>query len=229
MKNFWLTVLALLLFVAIVLIFLFVLRDVIYQPSTVLTSTACAPPCWNDIQPGETTFTAVSDALWQMQGVDEQSINTDLPLSGEEVESISWFFKPPARDISGTAYFENEIVTAISILTVNSLKIKDVFALLGEPELVWPEITPSSYGEPVELSLIYPQEGFLIELMLELKEGSSTVEIAKNTRVYRVVYFNPAKYQDLLATRILIRRPPPTRQNSPQPWAGFGAIQVKGN
>lgn len=227
MKNFWLTVLALILFIGIALLALYLLRDVFLNPSTVLTSTECDPPCWNGIHPGESSFTNVSRTLGEMEGVDQQSINTSAPTTSGEVESISWLFQPPARDVSGTVYLENEIVSAISILTVNSLTLEQVFERFGEPELVWAEIAPSSYREPVELSLIYSKNGFLVEAVIDLKQGEEQVEVSEKTHVYRAVYFDPQKYQDLLETRILIRRPPPTRKNTPQPWTGFGIVQVK--
>jgi len=227
MKKFLLTILTLLLIVTLVLLAIFIIRQVIYQPSTILTSTECAPPCWNSIQPGKSTFAQVLNALREMQGVNEQSINTTPVLSGKEVRQIIWLFESPVPDISGTVYFENETVTAISILTVNSLRVGEAFGRLGEPSLVWPEIDPSSYGQTVELSLIYPQKGFLVATQLELKKETNTVEITEKSRVYRVVYFDPAIYQDLLKTRILIYRPPLTRQNSPQPWTGFGAVRVE--
>jgi hypothetical protein len=229
MKKFLLTILALLLIVALVLLAVFLIREVIYQPSTILTSRECAPPCWNGFQPGVTTFAQVSNALLQIQGVDAQSVNTTTSLSGNEIDQIIWFFQPPVPDISGTVFFENETVIAISILTANSLRVGEVFGRLGEPSLVWPEIDPSSYGQTVELSLIYPQKGFLVEVHLGLNKEKNIVEIKENSRVYRVVYFDPSKYQDLLNTRILIYRPPLTRQNSPQPWTGLGVVRVGGD
>ena len=169
MKNLWLTILALILFVALALVFIYLLRDIVFQSSTVLTSTECEPPCWNGIRPGETTLTDVSNVLRHIEGVDQQSITANSPITGGDAESISWFFEPPLRDLSGTAYFENEIVTAISLLTVNSLKLEDVFDHFGEPELVWAEIAPSSYQESVELCLIYLEKGLLIKSMIETK------------------------------------------------------------
>jgi hypothetical protein len=228
MKKTLLIILALLLFVVIALVALYLLRDIIFQPSTILTSKECAPPCWNGIQPGTSTFAQVSSVLRQMQGVNEQSINTTPVLSTKEMRQIIWLFQAPVPDISGTVYFENETVTAISILTVNSLRVGQAFGRLGEPSLVWPEIDPSSYGQTVELSLINPQKGYLVEVWLNMNLETNTVEIKENSRVFRVVYFDPAKYQDLLNTRILVRRPPLTRQNGPQPWTGFGAVQVGG-
>jgi hypothetical protein len=229
MRKFLLTILALLLIVAIALVALYLLRDIIFQPSIILTSKQCAPPCWDGIQPGESTFAQVLNALRQTKGVNEQSLNTTPVLSTKEIRQIIWLFQAPVPDISGTVYFENETVTAISILTVNSLRVGEAFARLGEPSLVWPEVDPSSYGQTAELSLISPEKGFLVEVHLDIKKETNTVDIKENSRVYRVVYFDPAKYQDLLNTRILIRRPPLTRQNSPQPWTGFGAVQVGGD
>jgi hypothetical protein len=226
MKKFSLTILGLLFFAAIVLVSFFLLRVVFYQPSTILTSTECSPPCWNGIQPGVSTFTQVSNSLMQIQGVDAQSVNTTTSLSGEKIDQIIWLFQPMERDVSGTVFFENETVIAISIMTINSLRVEEAFKLLGEPSLVWPETDPSA-ERTVELSLIYPQEGFLVEAQIAMKKETNSVEIARNTRVYRVIYFDPTKYEELLNTRILIRRPLLTRKNTPQPWHGFGLIPVE--
>ena len=225
MKNYLLTILGLLLFVAIAIAFFFLLREIIYTPSIVLTSQECEPPCWKGIQPGVTSAAETTNTLFEIEGINVDSISVITGTTSGDIEQINWSFITPVRDLSGSVYLADQRVSVITLFTINSLKLSAVFDRFGEPELIWLEVELSKYREILEIYYIYPATGLLIESVIDLKAGTSQVEIKENTQVYRVAYFNPDKYNELLDSRILIRRPLHARKNNPQPWAGFGVYQ----
>jgi hypothetical protein len=59
-----------------------------------------------------------------------------------------------------------------------------------------------------------------------MREGSDQLEIKGSAPVFRVTYFSPDMYKELLETRILIDKP--ARGRAPlQIWEGYGRIPVR--
>jgi hypothetical protein len=210
--------------VGIVTAWLHLTRD----PSTVLTNP-CDPPCWYGIQPGETASVRVLSILMELpwvSGIRERTRN--FPVSDELIH-LEWKFMRPAPDTYGYAYFDDDICTAISILTYGSLTIADAFDRFGEPELMWMHIERVETREWIEVTLLYPADGIVVEVDVGLPaEGAvSHVEILGKSPVSRVAYFDPKRFQDLLDTEILINEAPRTRPGDLMPWPGLGVIQYK--
>src|SRR5574340_628421 len=121
MNSFLLLVLSILLFIALALGAISGLDKLLSNPSAILTSTSCDPPCWNGITPGQEDPWAIYETISTLEGVDSASvtINTDKQ---DRVSNISWNFQRPSPDAQGVIYFKDDRVQAISILTVDSLK-----------------------------------------------------------------------------------------------------------
>jgi hypothetical protein len=156
MKNFLKIVAGIVLFIAIAVGGLTLIQNFNRQPSVILSSDECSPPCWNGIEPGKTKSGEVYAILEQLSGVNKDSIMADYGRNNEELTEIYWFFQRPIEDSAGSIYFENDRVIAINILTVNSLKLEDFFEKLGQPEKYWTEIGHGENREFVEVGLFYP-------------------------------------------------------------------------
>lgn len=228
MKIFFKTAVGIVLFIILFSGVMTVLRNLVYKPSTILTSTECDPPCWYDIQPGKSNSSQVYTKLKQINGVNQYSILGEFDRNNK-LTRVYWFFERPAVDSTGSVYFDNDRVTAISILTISSLQLADVFNKLGEPDQYWKEIGHGDDRDYVDVMLIYPTKGYLVETIIDFEGEMHEVEIKNTTSVFRVTYFDPALFDKLLETRILIEKPVGGRTGSLQPWPGLGAISIEDN
>ena len=207
MKRFLFVVVCLLLFIGVAYGVLATLADLSRPPSSILTSTECAPPCWHGIRPGETTSWGMLDFLLGQDWVNGGSIREST--KGNETTRIAWKFQRPAGDTAGYAYFQDGRVTAISINTIGSLNVHELFEVLGDPKTMVALSRETSTRHWIELNLIYPDEGFLVEVDIDLQTDpqQNQVEITEETPVHRVVFFEPSMYDDLLEERVLIDEP----------------------
>jgi hypothetical protein len=193
------------------------------DPSTVLTSP-CDPPCWYGIQPGETTSMGVLSILMELpwaSGIRERTRGYS-----DELIHLEWRFSRPAPDSYAYAYFDDDICTAISILTYGSLTIADAFGSFGEPERMWVHSEEVQTREWIEVTLFYSSDGIVVEVDVDVpaEDAGDYVEILGKSPVARVTYFDPSRFQDLLDTEILINEPSRPELGSLFPWPGLGAI-----
>lgn len=225
MKEYFKVTAALTLFILGAIGFLTFVRNYDKQPSLILTSPECASPCWYGITPGQSTSSQVYSALDRIEGVDKDRIFESATVAGKPFR-ITWYFKKPVEDGMGSVRIQNDLVTALSITTVNSLKTADLFDKLGEPEKYWTEIGQRDSGEQfLDIMLLAPSKGYEAELVIDIKPGSDQVEIKGSTPVFRVTYFSPGMYQELPETRILLDKQS-SRRTSLQEWTGYGSIPV---
>lgn len=225
MKTFLKTVGWLVLFFAVALGLLYGLRNFNREPSVLFTNTTCEPPCWAGIQPGITTYQQIYARLNLVEQIDQTSIAENYNRDGSN-ESIFWYFSRPAEDSAGSIYLLNNQVSAISILTVGSLTLTGIIEKLGAPDQYWSEIGVGENREYTDIFLLYPEKGYCIELVIDLRDSSGSVTVKEKTPVYRVTYFDPKLYQDLLKTKLLITTPTKDRKGSFQAWTGFGTITI---
>ncbi len=225
MKEFLKVTGALILFIVGSLSFLTLARNFNKQPSVVLTSTQCSPPCWYNIHPGQTATYQAYAVLDQFPGIDKDTILGEYNHN-EELIRIFWFFQPPVEDQMGSLNIDKDRVIAINISTINSLKLVNLFDRVGEPEVYWVKIGKRDEGEEfLDLVLLSPTKGYAAEVVIDIPVDASQVEVKAGTPVFRVTYFSPEMYEELLGTRILIDNP--LGRNVPlQTWQGYGMIPL---
>jgi hypothetical protein len=209
-------------FIALIVGVLTFARNFNRQPSVILTSTECVPPCWHGIQPGQTNSSQVYATLARLDGVNKDSVLGYYDRY-DKLIYIYWYFQRPTEDNGGYIYFDKNQVTAIKILTVNSLRLADLFEKLGQPEKYWTEVGVGEDREYLEVALLFPTKGYLADVVIDIKNNANQVEIQDATPVFFVTYFAPDMFQELLETRVLIDTPS-TRMGTFQTWTGFGTI-----
>jgi hypothetical protein len=221
-----------LLFIGIMVGIITVLANIRrFPPSTVITSTECDPPCWYGIWPGETTPQEAIGILVNLDLISdigrwphEPNFKRETP----ELSRITWTFirNRTVGDIEGCAYIQDDRVIAISLSTLGALTISDAFERLGEPELVLTRVHKSDYREWVRVILIYPADGYQVEVDVNLSVAAqdNQVEIAADTPVYRVQYFDPSQYEYLIGWRILIDGLGIAALDNARSWQGLGRI-----
>lgn len=227
MKRLILVGFGLLLFLGVAYGVLTIFAELSSPPSSILTSTECDPPCWHGIRPGESSSWYVLDFLLSQEWVIGGSIHEWN--EGNETTQIAWKFQRPVGDTAGYAYFQDDQVTAISISTIGSLSVSEVVEILGEPKSVVALNKETSTRHWIELNLIYPKEGFLVDVDIDLRANvqHNQVELKEETPVYGVIYFDPSLYDNLLRERVLIDEPIDSIRSKIQPWQGFGLISYE--
>jgi hypothetical protein len=225
MKEYFKVTASLSLFILGAIGLLTFVRNFNKQPSVILTSTECAPPCWYGITPGQTTSSEVYSALDSLEGVDTDLIFETDNLEGKPTR-ITWYFKRPVEDGMGSVRIQNDLVTAISISTINSLNVADLFDKLGEPEEYWSELAHGESRDYLNVTLLYPTKGYAVETVIDIQNGADKVEIKASTPVFRVTYFSHEMFQELFGMRLLIDRS--SGESSPlHTWTGFGQVSRK--
>jgi hypothetical protein len=225
MKIFFKSLAGILSFIIVISVALYALRNVNRQPSLILTSDICDAPCWYGITPGLTDSWSTYEMLSQITGVDLDSMQTGT-VGGGAISYESWNFQLPVEDSMVTFYFENDIVNAITVLTVDSLTLEDFFEKFGEPDQYWTKIGHGDYSDYLDVLLFYPEEGYLVEMVIDFTVDATQVEIKEKTPILGVTFFDPAQYNELLTTNILINQPVKAREGTFIPWTGYGAIEI---
>jgi hypothetical protein len=144
-----------------------------------------------------------------------------------QLVSTTWYFKRPVEDGTGTIYYINDQVTAINILTVNTLNLGAFIKKFGEPDNYWAETKHDGDRSYLDVKLFYPSKGYLAEVILDFKSNSDQLEIQESTPIFSVTFFDPNIFEDLLKTKILIDELQMVRSGNFVPWTGFGTIQFK--
>lgn len=190
-------------------------------PSTVVIGPDCAQPCWYGIQPGKTTYQQVMNIFEKVDVVDPSS-QTESMRDGQ-VSVIRWGFQEPTGDMAGYINLENGTVEAITIVTGKTLNLQEAFQRYGLPEKIW------TYQSKVDLQvvMIYPSKGYIVESDLDLPDRGSTVALSPKSRVMHVTYFNPARFDELIGTAWLIGQPVIVHPADLRPWPGFGPLPLQ--
>jgi hypothetical protein len=193
----------------------------------VIADTSCDPPCWQRIQPGQTRPWKAVDILLGIQGVNPGSIQQWGDHSS--TSEIAWAFTHPLPDSAGYIYSLDGRVAAISLKTLGSLTLAEAFERLGEPDSMWIRYRDTGWRHWAEVILVYPIEGFFVRVDadLPLENESASVELGGNSLVGRVIYFDPARYEDLLSSRMLFKEDKQTILDKLQPWPGLGVISYE--
>jgi len=224
MKEFLKVTAAMALFFVIVLGALTFTRNYHREPSVVLTSAECDPPCWYGIQPGESKTFQVYQSLMQLKTVNVDTIR-EHTNQFDKLLYIDWYFQRPAEDGAGYVFFDGDRAVALRILTVNSLKLSDLFQKLGGPEKYWMEVKYGENREYLDVHLLRPDKGYLAEVVIDIPRGADRVEIQPTTPVFSVTYFAPGTFEELPGTVVLMNK----QTGSLQPWSGFGALSFTSN
>lgn len=199
------------------------MRTYYSQPSVILTSY-CDAPCWNGITPGQTGAWDIYESLYEIEGISEVDGEYDR---NDQLECYTWYFDRPIEDSGGSIWFDGDRVTAVQILTINSLTLEDLFEKLGEPESYWKVLRKGDQREYLDVFLLYPSKGYLAEVLLDTKYGSDMVKIKPGTGVFKVTYFEPKRFTELMGTKVLFDVPVNSDTIALENWIGYGEIMIE--
>jgi hypothetical protein len=220
MKQFLGTAVAILAFVGVFGLALEIDRASRYSESVIVEDTACQPPCWGGIVPGESTSDDVYHLLADARGVSFGSI--DERQRGDATIRTHWYFTAPAPDSSGVVFFREGVTAALRIHTPRSFRVRDILEKLGEPDSLWQHCAHSSWLSWQQMVLIWREAGYLVQVDFEEPcEPLPLDALTPRSRVGAVVYFDPDELGYLLERRILFLEQGETILNEIRPWPGL--------
>jgi hypothetical protein len=193
--------------------------------SVIIAETSCEPPCWQKIQPGETT-------TWEAVNILERTQNVGGIQQWDERygKKIAWEFSYPVRESSGYIYLADDTVLAISIITYGSMSVADALDQFGEPDHFWMRYKDTFERHWLEVVLVYPTQGIFVRFDIELSDEtdqSLSAQMEADNPVSRVIYFDPVQYEYLLGSRILFIENEQAILDRQQPWHGLEMISYE--
>lgn len=185
------------------------------QTLDILQNQVCAPPCWQGITPGTTTF----DEAWtiaQNLMMSENSFHNQLPISvddGKFNDYISINYKYMGiglnPDSQGTI---NEILFLFDRRYWVKPELQDLIEIYGNPISV--EMCHESIGSRRAIVWIrYPDVSFSYDQKLPAEGDSFTVHVKMDTEIEYILYKLPGAEFPALDFSF--------------PWSGYGDLTIR--
>lgn len=199
------------------------------------TLQPCAPPCWHNIVPGQSTAADVRRILPSLPFIRTETIE-------DQDSYFRWLYTNPPGPF-GTIKLENGVVTRIQARPGFRLELREVIERFGPPERVYPNNVRAPDGGFYQVSVYYPDKGlaFYTSKFPELGTGAgpgvpigSTVygtekySIEPDFPIEAVYYVVPTTLGEIM---YLLNAGPDPRlgefavQHS-YPWQGYGTFSV---
>jgi hypothetical protein len=176
--------------------------DTYLHDNSLLSLDPCGPPCFRGIKVSETTF---SDAVTKIKA-DPLFSNVQTQDSPPQA---AWSTKDGVACCQLTADQKTGLVDGIVIRTAPTMALGDVITKYGDPP--YTSVLADDYSQDeVALGLVYPKSGNVIWIM----PGNAKSDVNASSPVVMVLYLDPAKFDDLLATATL------------QGWLGYKPYQA---
>jgi len=133
--------------------------SLIQSPPSILEQLVCAPPCWQNIIPGETTEQEVLDIMAGLQDIDKGSIfNRGFPWSGYS-NIIRFSFDNNNYPVSVSIYFIDGTVGLITMYENLGESISSAINILGEPKSVFIAyqhyFIPTLFNDDIGVVILY--------------------------------------------------------------------------
>ena len=147
------------------------LNDGFLRDSGLLNGEPCAPPCWQNITPGETDMAAALDSVSALENLNiAQAVDTGFVFQAGNGE--------PCCQVAST---DAGIVESILLQFAPETELGEVLALYGEPKYVTGQ--PFSDKEAV-IMLYYPERFMLLYVAVPGVEG----QLAESSPVVSAIY-----------------------------------------
>ena len=188
---------------------------------SILDNPTCGLPCWNNIVPGETTYSEALQIVSKLDGID-QSKTEDLYAPWKIFSQQIWFYlytDPSLAKVQtdGAVYFIDDKAAALILQRNVGRTFEEMVKLTGDPETI---ILMPFPGGPVFMAVV-PSKGVKYEFY------SKSKELKPETQIDNVMFFDPSQYEALLDAGMfsLGERDANKTREIMQPWKGYGNIQ----
>ncbi|RMG86752.1 MAG: hypothetical protein D6712_06905 [Chloroflexi bacterium] len=168
-------------------------NDQLLSNPGLISGEPCFAPCWNNITPGETSY---SEALTILE--DDPTL-TNVQREDLEDGSGSVVTWQEGEGIPCCQIFSEDgrTVTSIFLLTKPESTVGDVIEIYGEPEYV--------HGVPVSddqavMQLVFPEKNMIVQAFVA---GAETGALSENSEVIGVTYLAPETMEQLVVSNDL--------------------------
>jgi hypothetical protein len=196
-------------------------RSTTHRVSSVIQDKSCSPPCWEQITPGKTARKEVKSLLEEISWVKKDSIKDAYTVSPDD--SIKWMGSSTAADYSGRVFFNNEVVSLITISPSKGvLNFADIISRLGDPENIH-ILKMKGEKDIISVFILYPSKGYGFQDYYEYSNANleSVIEVNPDEDVKQVWYGEPKRFYDYLTEGQIGRLPESIIKQGIQEWNGF--------
>jgi len=200
----------------------------------VLSNLLCEPPCWKNLQPGETTKEEAVSILENLPEADQATIT----LRGEpwNIFEDTIYFHFNKSEIQGRANISSGKVVFIQIYGDSNRNLDITFGeavkKLGEPEFV--TNIPVSGGVPLApttsyiITAIHPERGFGFDYDTRYLPKSTKTELSPENKLRVVFFFDPDFFDQLLEAGYFSGGNKASDSSKfMRPWDGYGILREK--
>ncbi len=194
------------------------------KTSSIITENTCAPPCWHNITPGKSLKQDVLSMLPTITEVDPRSVKHNESILFN-YDYIQWNFKSRTGDQIGKVFFEDGIVTAITLDPHrNSLQVGESIQRLGEPERILAIYDARESSSWLSIFLMSPVHGYVITLKKDNYDPRKRAEITPTDSVVEVLYLDPKSYDEVINHNRIATPLGLYNSSNIHNWTGFGPI-----
>ncbi len=203
-------------------------------PDPILSSPMCEPPCWKNLQPGETTEEEAVSILENLPEVDQ----TTITLRGEpwNIFEDTIYFHFNKSEIHGRVYISSGKAAYIEIYRDSNRNMDITFGeavkKLGEPEFI--TNIPVSGGVPLApttsyiVTAIQTERGFGFDYDTRYLPKSKKAKLSPENKLRVFFFFDPDFFDDLLeAGYFSLGDQTKDTSKFMRPWDGYGILREK--
>lgn len=154
--------------------------------TTILDSSPCQIPCWNEITPG---YTTQDKALEITKSISNRSANLFSQPWKIFEEYVRFSFDLNDKEIQGEIYFIDKKVNTLVLSGETGLTIGDMVNEIGNPENI---VSISFDGGGPILIAIYPQKGVEFEMF------ARSENLKQEASISNLMFFDITYYESLL-------------------------------
>lgn len=181
------------------------LNDQFLQDTSLVDGEPCGSPCWRNITPGETEWSA---ALTQLE--DDATLAELRVENGQDTEEIAATFQQVGGVPCCLVYSETgETVDQLLLQVAPEMTLGEVIETHGEPAYVTPtEVS----GDQASAALYYPEKQMVVYAFVP-GSGSNFEEIGEENQIFAVLYVRASDMENIIKNSTLFN------------WTGFGSFE----
>ena len=195
---------------------------------SILDKSSCVLPCWNRINPGQTTEAEFLEILQNLPGIDTDTIKDQKTSQGNIFDKLIFFSFRQGWTLSrrpklhGEAAIIENIVSSFTICGAINTSMNQLVEKTGEPEHI---ISGNDIGGGRTVILINSQKGISFSFTTEL----DNLEIVSSTQIDCVDTFDSSLYEKMLDAGLFSSGYYNAEETKRvwYPWNGYGNLDEK--
>lgn len=210
------------------LLFLIVLISLTFacytRTTTIVLDDTCAPPCWHNIVPGQSTREEALELLPTIPGVNPRTIITISDFQANN--TIVWDSTTFMRDLGGRITLVDEKVSVLEFVPgKGALTLAKAIEKFGEPEKVLGGVD-RAVRPGLVIYILYPTKGIALLIHQRPYYDDYWAEIKPSNSINVVWFFDPSLFDEIIRHGPITRLSQRVIKQGIKPWAGYGEIPL---